>query len=115
MECDEAPSTSRQLTLGETKLVTQKNVDHAVLNFVTQSLQPFNVVEQPSFKAFLHDLQPNTSLMSRATLRRKMDEAALKMKTNMKKAMSEIDFIATTTDCWSFKEKRFHRCHCPLG
>ncbi len=107
MESDEAPSTSRQLTLGETKLVTQKNVDHAVLNFVTQSLQPFNVVEQPSFKAFLHDLQPNASLMSRATLRRKMDEAALKMKTNMKKAMSEIDFIATTTDCWSSRRRGF--------
>ncbi|XP_058254518.1 uncharacterized protein LOC131359012 [Hemibagrus wyckioides] len=104
MESEKAPSTSRQLTLGETKLVTQKNVDHAVLNFVTQSLQPFSVVEQPSFKAFLHDLQPNTSLMSRPTW---MDEAALQMKTNMKKAMSEIDFIATTTDCWSSRRRGF--------
>lgn len=106
MESDESNSTSRQLTLGETKLVTQTNVDHALLNFVTQSLQPFNVVEQPSFKAFLY-LQPNTSLISRATFQRKMDEAALKMKTNMKKAISEIDFIASTTDCWSSRRRGF--------
>lgn len=65
------------------------------------------MVEQPSFKAFLHDLQPNTSLMSRPTFRRKMDEAALEMKTNMKKAMSEIDFIATTTDCWCSRRRGF--------
>ncbi|KAI7789260.1 hypothetical protein IRJ41_001648 [Triplophysa rosa] len=107
MEGEEAPSTSKQLKLGETKIVTQKNVDHAVLNFVTQSLQPFSLVDQPSFKAFLHDLQPNTSLMSRTTLRRKMDEAVLEMKINMKKAMSEIDFLATTTDCWSSRRRGF--------
>lgn len=73
MEHEEAPSTSRQLKLRETKLVTQKNVDHAVLNCVTQSLQPFS------------DLQPNASLISRSTLWRKMDEAVLEMKKNIKK------------------------------
>lgn len=107
MESEEAPSTSRQLKLRETKLVTQKNVDHAVLNFVIQSLQPFSVVDQPSFQAFLHELQPNASLMSRTTLRRKMGEAVLEMKKNLKKAMSGIDFIATTTDCWSSRRRGF--------
>lgn len=29
------------------------------------------------------------------------------MKNNMKKAMSEIDFIATTTDCWSSRRRGF--------
>lgn len=89
VESEETPSTSRQLTLGQAKPVTQKDVDHVVLNGVSQSLQPFSVVEQPSFRAFLHDLQPNTSLMSKATLRRKMDEAALEMKNNMKKAVRD--------------------------
>lgn len=107
IESQEAPSTSRQLKLRETKLVTQKNVDHAVLNSVTQSLQPFSVVDQPSFQAFLHELQPNASLMSRTTLRRKMDVAALEINKNMKKAISEIDFIETTTDCWSSRRTGF--------
>ncbi|KAL7846456.1 hypothetical protein SRHO_G00214360 [Serrasalmus rhombeus] len=86
----------------ETKLVTQRNIDHALLNFVTHSLQPFSVVEQPAFKAFLHELEPDSSLMSRTTL---MDEAALEMKRNVKKAMS--DFIATTTDCWNARRRGF--------
>src|SRR4029434_10806961 len=69
----DAPSTFRQLKLGETKIVSQRNVYHAVLNFVIQSLQPFSVVEQPSFQDLLQDLQPNASLMSRTTLRRKIE------------------------------------------
>ena len=64
----DAPSTFRQLKLGETKIVSQRNVDHAVLNFVIQSLQLFSVVEQPSCQDLLQDLQPNASLMSRTTL-----------------------------------------------
>jgi len=106
-ENEVAPSTSKQLKLGETKLVTQRNVDLAVLNFVIQSLQPFSVVDQPAFKALLHNLQPNSSLMSRTTLRRKMDDAAMEMKTNLKEAMKELDFIATTTDCWSARRRGF--------
>ena len=64
----DAPSTFRQLKLGETNIVSQRNVDQAVLNFVIQSLQLFSVVEQPSCQDLLQDLQPNASLMSRTTL-----------------------------------------------
>ncbi|XP_048097169.1 uncharacterized protein LOC125293344 [Alosa alosa] len=103
----DAPSTLKQLKLGETKGVSQRNVDHAVLNFVIQSLQPFSVVEQPSFQDLLQDLQPNASLMSRTTLRRKIDEAAIVMKRNIKEAMDKVDFIATTTDCWSARRRGF--------
>ena len=103
----DAPSTFRQLKLGETKIVSQRNVDHAVLNFVIQSLQLFSVVEQPSCQDLLQDLQPNASLMSRTTLWRKIDEDAIEMKRNIKEAMSTVDFIATTTDCWSARRRGF--------
>ena len=79
--------------------------NHAVLNFVIQSLQLFSVVEQPSCQDLLQDLQPNASLMSRTTLWRKIDEDAIEMKRNIKEAMSTVDFIATTTDCWSARRR----------
>ncbi|KAL6471739.1 hypothetical protein MHYP_G00203890 [Metynnis hypsauchen] len=36
-----------------------------------------------------------------------MDEAALEMKRNIKKAMSERDFIAATTDYWNARRRGF--------
>ncbi|KAL1246567.1 hypothetical protein QQF64_034612 [Cirrhinus molitorella] len=101
------PSTSRQLKLGETKIVNQTKVDNVVINFVIQSLQPFAVLEQPAFNALVQELQPNSRVMSRTTLRRKVEEGVQEMKRNIKQAMSSIEFIATTTDCWSARRRGF--------
>lgn len=102
-----SPKPTKQLKLNEAPLVNQKSVDHAVINFVVQSLQPFSVVDQPSFQDLLKNLKPNASMMSRTTLRRRIDDAALKMKRNIKEAMSTVDVIATTTDCWSTRRRGF--------
>ncbi|KAL6470509.1 hypothetical protein MHYP_G00216280 [Metynnis hypsauchen] len=97
---------TKQLKLGET-VANRKSVDQAVMNFVIQSLQPFSVVDQPSFQELLKDLQPNAPLMSRTTLQRRIDDAALDMKRNIKEAMSTVSVIATTTDCWSTRRRGF--------
>lgn len=94
------PSTSRQLKLAETKIVNQRNVDNILINFVIQS-STFSVVEQPAFQALVQDLQPNLRVMSRTTLHCKIEEGAQEMRTHIKQAMSSIEFIATTADCWS--------------
>lgn len=78
--------------------MNQTKVDNVVINFVIQSLQPFTVLEQPAFNALVQELQPNSRVMSRTTLRRKVEEGAQEMKRNIKQAMSSIEFIATTTD-----------------
>ena len=51
----------------------QYPVKRYLIAYLIQSLQPFSVVEQPSFQDLLQDLQPNASLMSRTTLRRKIE------------------------------------------
>lgn len=103
----DGPSTVKQLKLGETNVVSQRHVDHAVINFVIQSLQPFSVVEKPSFQELVRGLHPNATVMSRTTLRRKIDEASIEMKRNIKEHMEPISFIATTTDCWSARRRGF--------
>src|SRR4029434_1872045 len=50
----------------------QYPVKRYLIAYLIQNLQPFSVVEQPSFRDLLQDLQPNASLMSRTTLRRKI-------------------------------------------
>lgn len=40
-------------------------------------------------------------VMSRDTMKNKVEKATLEMKNYLKAAMSEVEFIATTTDCWT--------------
>lgn len=87
--------------------MSQKSVDDAIINFVIQGLQPLSVVEQQGFKTLVHHLQPQVSVMSRGTAKNKVEKATQEMKNNLKAAMSEVEFIATTTDCWTAHRRGF--------
>ena len=47
--------------------------------------------------------------MSRTTLHRKIEEGPQQIRGNIKQAMCFIEFIATTTDCWSARRRGFLR------
>lgn len=104
---DEGPS--KQLKLWDTKRVSQKSVDEAILNFVIQGLHPLSIVQQQGFKTLVHHLQPDVVVMSQGTMKNKVEKATLEMKNNLKAAMREIEFIATTTDCWTAHRQSFLR------
>lgn len=105
------PGTSstdlKQMKLEETKQISQKKVDNAVLNFIVQGLQPFSLVELPAFQSLVKDLQPKSTLMSRTTVRRKLANATGLMKEKIKEEMRKASYIATTTDCWSARRRSF--------
>ncbi|GAA6083666.1 uncharacterized protein LOC115774195, partial [Tachysurus ichikawai] len=103
---DEGPS-SKQMKLWETKRVSQHSIDEAIVNFVIQVLHPLCVVEQEGFKSLVHLLQPSVAVMSLGTVKNKVQKATQEMKNNLKAAMSEIEFIATTTDCWTAHRQGF--------
>lgn len=56
-------SSMKQMNLEETKQVSQKSVNNAVLNFIVQGLQPSSLVEQPAFQSLVTDLQPKCTIM----------------------------------------------------
>lgn len=60
-----------------------------------------SVIEQEVFKTVVNLLQPSVVVMSRGTVKIKGEKATQKMKNNLKEAMSEIEFIATITGCWT--------------
>ncbi|XP_056453203.1 uncharacterized protein LOC130387936 [Gadus chalcogrammus] len=79
----------KQMKLLETKQVSQKTVDQAILRFIVQGPQPFSLVEKPSFQDLIVELQPRSAVMSRTTVRRKIDSATSKMKESLKNVMKE--------------------------
>ena len=84
--------------------MSQASVDKEVLNFIIQGLHPPNVVEQQGFIDLVHHLQPNINVMSRNTV---VNKVSLEMKNNLKTALGELEFIATTTDCWTAYRRGF--------
>ncbi|KAK6329216.1 hypothetical protein J4Q44_G00011940 [Coregonus suidteri] len=100
------PSTIKQSTL--LKIVSQKSIDKAVVKYVVQGLQPFDVVEQEPFREFVQDLQPNSKILSRPTLCSRIDVASTEMKKKVTESIRGVDHIAaTTTDCWSARRQSF--------
>ncbi|KAI7809587.1 Tol2 transposase [Triplophysa rosa] len=100
-------STIRQTTLVNTRTVSQRSIDKAILKYVVQGLQPFHVVEQQPFRDFVKELQPNAKMISRLTLCSMIDNASMGMKKAVTEAMRGVDHIATTTDCWSARRQSF--------
>jgi KRAB domain-containing zinc finger protein len=88
-------------------LVTQAQVDDLLIKFMTEALMPFSLVEQPAFKEFVLGLQPNRSVMCRATVVRRISDKASLVKKNLKEAMDKVEHVATTTDCWSAHGRSF--------
>jgi len=106
----ETPNTTssiKQSTLVNTRTVSQRSIDKAIVTYVVQGLRPFHVVEEQPFKDFVKELQPNAKNMSRLTLRSMIDDASMGMKRAVTEAMRGVDHIATTTDCWSVRRQSF--------
>ena len=89
------------------KQVSQVTINKAVIKYVIEGLQPFSVVNLQAFKDLIQDLQPNATIMSRPTLRSSIAEATKTMKKKVVAAMREVEYIATTTDCWTTRRRRF--------
>uniref|UniRef100_A0AAR2LVB9 HAT C-terminal dimerisation domain-containing protein n=1 Tax=Pygocentrus nattereri TaxID=42514 RepID=A0AAR2LVB9_PYGNA len=98
---------SKQTKLWETQRVSQASVDKVVLKFIVQGLPPPHVVQQQGFIDLVQHLRPNTNVMTRNTVVNKVTKASIEMRRKLKAALSEIEFIATTTDCWTAHRRSF--------
>ncbi|XP_034159778.2 E3 SUMO-protein ligase ZBED1-like [Pangasianodon hypophthalmus] len=87
--------------------VTQSTIDRLVVEFVCESLQPFTIVELPTFKNLIHTMQPSCTVMSRPTVKLRIEEAAAKVKKNIIAEMAKVSYIGTTTDCWTARQRSY--------
>lgn len=86
--------------------ITQDALNKAILRFIIEDIQPLCIVDSPAFVNLIRiGLPPNIRIMCRKTLREKIHETYLKMKTALEKKLSEIELVATTADLWSKAKK----------
>ena len=87
--------------------VTQSTVDTAVMNLVVGALLPLRIVDVPEYVELIQTLQPNSHVLCRKTLRARIDEAANESKRKLMAVLKSVQWVATTTDCWSTYGKAF--------
>lgn len=82
-------------------------MDKLILNFITEGLQPFSIVNLPPFKELVTNLCPGKTVMCRETVKNHLKNHATNMKRNLRIALESVDTVATTTDSWSARGKSY--------
>ncbi|XP_041823036.1 uncharacterized protein LOC121628166 [Melanotaenia boesemani] len=100
-------STTKQTTLLDSRSISQSAVDRAIVQYVVNGLQPLSTVENEAFRELLTDLLPTAKIITRVTLRSRIEDLAKAMRKVLTEEMSKVDHIATTTDCWSVRRRSF--------
>ncbi|XP_025757020.1 uncharacterized protein LOC109203673 isoform X1 [Oreochromis niloticus] len=105
----EPPMKNAKLTDSFTgsRRITQATFDKLLLTFVCEANQPFSIVETSSFKTMMETLQPQCTVMTRKTLCSKIQDAVKNMKSIIIKKLSTVNYVATTTDCWSARQHSY--------
>lgn len=92
---------------GKCRTLSDSELGELVLNMVTESLLPVSFVEQPSFKVLINACQPGVTLPTRYSITKGLEKKQEDSFAAVKDAMSKIEWIATTTDCWSAHRRSY--------
>ena len=87
--------------------INQENLESLVLKFGTDTLSPLSIVEQSSFKDLLVSLNPAVVIPSRYMLTTCLEKSKDSAMACVITAMGEVDWVATTTDCWTAYHQSF--------
>ncbi|KAJ8045972.1 Zinc finger BED domain-containing protein 4 [Holothuria leucospilota] len=87
--------------------VPQATVDRLVVDFIINDLQPFSLVEKPSFQNLIKGLQPERSVIGRKSVMRTIEENYQKMKTALINKMSNVTYVCTTADAWTARNRSY--------
>ena len=98
------PAKQLRLYQCRSNTVSQKTVDRLILNFITEGLQPFSVVNLHAFKELVTNLRPGKTYVSRNC---RLKNHATDMKRNLRIVLESVNTVATTTDCWSARGKSY--------
>lgn len=94
-------STLHRIGTGN-EIITQKQLDSAIIKFVVQDTQPINIVDKPVFLNLIRLGLPKTlTVMCSKTLKTRLNSADNEMVDNIIKTLSNIEYISETADCWT--------------
>lgn len=85
-----------------------KKVDHSFLKQFTKDLQSFSVVDNPSFKEFVHLLNPKYKILNRHSVSKVLIPAEYEKCMNAMKILIDIELetCCITTDCWTSRNTK---------
>ncbi|XP_039304998.1 uncharacterized protein LOC113005993 isoform X1 [Solenopsis invicta] len=88
--------------------ITQNIFDKAILQFIIEDIQPLSTIDSPAFINFLRiGVSSHIRIMCRKTLKEKLCQTYLEMKSTLEKKLTEIEIVATTADLWSKAKKSY--------
>ncbi|KAL2081022.1 hypothetical protein ACEWY4_022875 [Coilia grayii] len=79
----------------------QRELDELLVNVVVKDLQPFTIVEDVGFRAFVNKLDPTYVLPSHKALKTMVAERFIKTKEKAKEELKKAEFVSLTADMWS--------------
>ncbi|XP_039304999.1 uncharacterized protein LOC113005993 isoform X2 [Solenopsis invicta] len=78
------------------------------LTFIIEDIQPLSTIDSPAFINFLRiGVSSHIRIMCRKTLKEKLCQTYLEMKSTLEKKLTEIEIVATTADLWSKAKKSY--------
>ncbi|XP_064466889.1 uncharacterized protein LOC135378011 [Ornithodoros turicata] len=81
--------------------VCQRRVDDMVVTFVVDTMQPFCVVEAPSFVNLVKTLAPNSNVLTRKMLVSRINSAFDAMQDELRSKLASVPYVTVTADCWT--------------
>lgn len=80
----------------------KRKLDKLLLGLFSKDLQPFRVVEDVGFKAFVQELNPSYKMPDRKTISKSLVPAAYEeCKANVISELKNVRHVTLTSDCWS--------------
>ena len=104
------PSKQPKINAGATVTscqASQAKVDRLILGYLTEGLLPLSTVELPGIKDLIVGLQPNHTMLCRATVKMRFDEMVCVMKGNTRDTLHPLSFVVTTTDSWTAHRRSY--------
>ncbi|XP_067293402.1 E3 SUMO-protein ligase ZBED1-like [Pseudorasbora parva] len=79
----------------------KKELDEALVNMVVKDLQPFSIVEDEGFRAFVNKLDPTYVLPTRKTVKTMVREKYKEVKQKAMAHLQNIPSVCLTADMWT--------------
>lgn len=87
--------------------VSKQRVNELILNLVVNEMLTFKIVESEAFIDLVKTLQPSNikEVIGRKALTSAITAKYENCKLTLKKSLLEADCVATTADCWSYRNR----------